>query len=319
MSIFQLTLGQMLLLFTLLLAGVILCKAKILPEGSDTALSRLETYLLIPALYFYTFMNHCTVRNFAENAHLLLYGSVICVVFILLAYPLSLLFVKQDGSTERAYLRNVYKYAATFGNYGFVGNCIVLGIWGEEVFFQYSMFTFPLSVLGSTWGLYVLIPKDAGKTSLLSVLKKGLLTPPVIALVLGALVGLFGIAHYVPSFFVSAMSGAGDCMGPVAMVLSGFVIGRSKLSGLFGNVKVYVLSLLRLIALPAALSLILLPIKADSTVLRLALIAFATPIGMNTIVYPSAYGGDSKTGASMVLVSSILSLITIPIMCLIFL
>ena len=41
---------------------------------------------------------------------------------------------------------------------------------------------------------------------------------------------------------------------------------------------------------------------------------FAMPIGMNTIIYPATYGGDTKTGASMTMVSSVFSVITIPLM-----
>ena len=49
-------------------------------------------------------------------------------------------------------------------------------------------------------------------------------------------------------------------------------------------------------------------------IMILSLIAFATPLGLNTIVYPAAYGGDTKPGASMAMVSHILSVITIPVM-----
>ena len=52
--------------------------------------------------------------------------------------------------------------------------------------------------------------------------------------------------------------------------------------------------------------------------MTIALIAFATPPVLNTIVYPSAYGGEKKTGASMAMISHTLSVITIPLMYLIF-
>ncbi len=52
--------------------------------------------------------------------------------------------------------------------------------------------------------------------------------------------------------------------------------------------------------------------------MTLALIAFATSLGLNTIVSLAAYGGDTKIGASMTTISHTLSVITIPLMCLIF-
>ena len=56
----------------------------------------------------------------------------------------------------------------------------------------------------------------------------------------------------------------------------------------------------------------------NDEIMTLALIAFATPLGLNTIVFPAAYGGDTKTGAAMAVISHTLSVITIPFMYLIF-
>ena len=84
------------------------------------------------------------------------------------------------------------------------------------------------------------------------------------------------------------------------------------------NKKVYVASFLRLIVIPAVIMIALKFIGANDDLMTLALIAFATPLGLNTIVYPAAYGGETKTGASMAMVSHALSVITIPVMYLIF-
>ncbi len=50
MDIFVSTLQQMLTMFTFILLGYILRKTLILPEGSDTTMSRLEAYIFVPAL-----------------------------------------------------------------------------------------------------------------------------------------------------------------------------------------------------------------------------------------------------------------------------
>jgi predicted permease len=48
--------------------------------------------------------------------------------------------------------------------------------------------------------------------------------------------------------------------------------------------------------------------------MTLALIFVGTPLGLNSIVYPATYGGDTQTGASMASISHTLSVITIPMM-----
>ena len=318
MEIFNLTLNQMLMMFSLILVGFTLRKKKIIPEGTGVALAKLETFVFVPALSLYSQMTQCTVQTFKENSVLILYGLVIVIAAIILSYPLSRLFVpKTSGSSEKLYQRNIYKYAMTFGNYGFMGNFIILGIWGNEFFYKYSLFVFFVAILCSSWGLFILIPKDQN-TSIWKNLKKGLLTPPLIALLFGMMIGLSGLSQYVPDFVVRAFDSTGMCQGPVAMVLAGIVIGGYNFKNLLKNKKVYVASLLRLVVIPAAMMLVLKLLGINDEIMTFALIAFATPLGLNTIVYPAAYGGDTKTGASMTMISHTLSVVTIPLMYLIF-
>ena len=318
MEIFTLTLKQMLMMFLLIIVGFVLRKKSILPDNAQVTMSKLETFLFVPALSLYAQMTKCNVKTFMENSSLLLYSLVLVLLAIALAYGLSVLFVrKAKGSPEREYQKNVYKYAMTFGNFGFMGNFIILGVFGEEMFFKYSLFTLVFSIACNSWGLFVLIPKDKS-AGVLHNLKKGLLTPPVLALVGGIILGLTGVANYIPDFVVNAVNNASKCQGPVAMVLAGFVIGGYNLKELLLNKKVYVASIFRLVLIPAVFMVVLKLIGASYEIQLLSLICFATPLGLNTIVFPAAYGGETKTGASMAMISHVLSVITIPLMYLVF-
>lgn len=314
MDVFFLTFNQMLTMFIFIVIGYLLRRTKILPETSYLTMSRLETYFFVPALTLYNWMTNCTVNSLKENSVLIFYGLVLILCAIALAYPLSKLFVRNAENVELDYQRNIYKYAMTFGNYGFMGNFIVLGIWGGEMFFKYSMFTLCIAFACSSWGLMILIPKEkAGKQSFKEIMKR-VFTPPIIALIVGLFAGLFNVKQYVPEFAMSVLSDASDCMGPVAMLLAGVVIGGYDLKELLTYKKVYVATLMRLIVIPACFVLMLRLIGTNKEIMTLAMIAFATPLGLNTIVYPAAYGGDVKTGASMTMISHTLSVITIPLM-----
>lgn len=318
MEIFFLTLKQMLMMFSLILVGLLLRKKSILPDDSDSAMAKLETFVFCPALAFYTQITKCTVQTFKENSALIFYGLAVILVAIALSYPLSKCFVRNHAaSSELSYSRNIYKYAMTFGNYGFMGNFIILGVWGEDFFYKYSLFTFFVAIFCSSWGLYILIPKDKNASALENI-KKGLLTPPMIALVLGVILGLLDVGKYMPDFFVSALNEAAKCQGPIAMLLAGFVVGGYNIKEILFNKKVYIATFLRLVVIPGVMMVALKLLGASEEIMILALITFATPLGLNTIVYPAAYGGETKTGASMALVSHTLSVITIPLMYLIF-
>lgn len=314
MEMFYLTLSQMMTMFILIVAGYALRKGSILPEDSHLTMSRLETYALVPALNIVNWSRNCNPQTLRENSVLIIYGLGVIIFAVALAYILSAVFVRNAKTDAEKYQRNIYKYAMTFGNYGYVGNFIILGVWGEEMFFKYSMFTLCIAFVCSSWGLIILIPKESGrKISFKSILRL-VFTPPIIALLIGMILGLSGLGSHMPSFVETALSNAGNCMGPVAMILAGFVIGGYNLKSLLFKKKVYIASIFRLILIPALFVMILKLLGVNETVLTLALICFATPFGMNTIVYPAAYGGDFRTGASMTVISSTISVITIPLM-----
>ena len=328
MEIFTLALQQMMTMFILMAVGFILRKKELLPDNAGSMIAKLLTYVIAPALLLNAQIKNCTPETFVKNADLLLYGLILTLASIVVAYPLSRLFIRNHKeSSARTYQRNIYKYALAFANYGYVGDFIILGIFDDEVYFKYTLFKFFMNILCYGWGLFILIPKDKGASALQN-LKKGLLTPPVIACVLGIVLGLLGVRDYMPGFVMSALDSAGKCQG-LSMVLAGFVVGNYSFKDMILNKKVYLASLMRLIVLPSTMlgALILLrpvlttitaPEVYDNIVLPFTLFAFAAPLGLNTIVYPATYGGDTKTGASMTLISSMLSVITLPLMYLLF-
>ncbi len=101
-------------------------------------------------------------------------------------------------------------------------------------------------------------------------------------------------------------------------MLAGVVIGGFNFKSPLNDKKVYVVSFMRLIANPIAIVLVMKLLGISDEIQTFALIAFACPLGLNTIIYPAAYGAETKTGASMAMISHVLSVITIPLMYLVF-
>ncbi len=313
MDVFFLVFQQLMMMAILILIGYFLKKKNLVPDNTAIALSKLELYVLVPAISFGTQLQYCTIENFTQNSSLILYGGVIVAIAVLLSYPLSSMFIRNASkSSELEYKRNIYKYALTFSNHGFIGNFLVLGIWGPEALFLYMMFVFIVGLVTQSWGLSILIPKGQG--SVKENLKKSLLAPPIVALVLGMICGLLNVRPYVPNFAISALDNLSNCMGPVAMVLAGLTIGEYDVKKLVSNVRVYVATALRLIIIPGVFLLALRWIGASEMVMRFTLVAFGGPLGMNTIVFPAAYGGETETGASMAVISNVIALVTIPLM-----
>lgn len=303
-QVFLATLSPMLVMFACMVIGFILNKKKLCPPNTTTVLSKLETYVLNPALILNTFSKYCTVSSLKEQYQLVLFSALAVILAVGLAYALSPLFAK------KGYNRHIYHYALAFGNFGFMGNAIVPAILGGDSLYTYMLFTLPLNIGVYTWGLTILIPKTEKRQNPL----KNLLNAPVMAVVIGAVLGLSGLTAYLPRFLTDTFSGLGSCMGPIAMVLTGFVIGDYPFKQLLSDKKIYIASVLRLFILPTGFILLLKLLGADSVTLIMCLFGFATPLGLNTVVFPAAYGGDTATGASMAMISHTACVITIPVM-----
>ena len=140
LSTFQATLSPMLVMFLCIVIGFTLNKKKLSPDNTATVLSKLENFVLVPALIVNTFMKYCTVASLRDQYRLILYSIFATLVAVALAYPISMLFEKD------AYKRNIYRYTIAFGNFGFMGNAIVPAIMGEEILYNYLLFTLPLNL-----------------------------------------------------------------------------------------------------------------------------------------------------------------------------
>ena len=102
------------------------------------------------------------------------------------------------------------------------------------------------------------------------------------------------------------------------MILTGFIVANYSINKLASIKRVYIATFLRLIILPLIFVFALKLFKTNDTIIMLTFCATAMPLGLNTVVFPAAYGGDTTPGASMALISHVLSIITIPIMFMMF-
>jgi len=310
---FLVTLDPILTLFICIAIGYILRKLGILPDGSGKAMATLETWVFCPALTFITMARYCTPSSLAAHAINVSFSAIGVLVAIAMAIPLGRLFVKSPSPE-----RGVYYYALTFANSGYFGDPVVANLFGEEMLSYYKMFCLPITVVIYTWGLSILTPTGKGGG-----LKK-LLNPPMVAMVLGIIAGLLGVGTSLPTFILGSLDSLKSCMGPVAMLLAGYTIAGYSVKSMLKKKKVYIASVLRLVVFPSVIIAVLFGLKSlvglipgvaiDNSVIYLALVATAAPLGLNTVVFPEAYGGDPETGAAMAMISHTLAVVSLPLM-----
>lgn len=315
MTPFFATLTPLLTLFICIAVGFVIYKFKLLPDNAAKILAVLETWVFCPALSFMTMVRFCTIDSIGEHLINIVLATIGVTVSMTVAILLSRAFAENDSSQ-----RGIYAYGIAFANGGYMGDPVVQTMFGDAVLSRYKIYYLPLSLLINSWGVSILIPSTQKKNFFL----KKLINPPTIAMLLGVVVGLSGLGKYLPAVVTNSLDTLKSCMGPVAMLLTGITIAKYNIFTMFKKKKVYAVTALRLLVMPALIISLLCGVKTlanalfglsiGNDVLFLTFFATATPLGLNTIIFPSAYGGDPETGASMAMISHTLCIITMPLL-----
>lgn len=278
------------------MAGYILCRKKLADSSHAKLLSTLEVYVFLPCMVFKTFSSNLTAKYLSGNWQAILTSTIIVVLIAISAHFTAKLF------TKNSFERNIYTYSLIVPNSGYMGYALAEALYGEQALMDMMFFCIPVSVFTYTVGFCMLTKRKF-------TLKK-LVHPVMIALVAGSLFGLSGLK--MPDILANILNSSGNCMAPVSMLLTGMVISEFDLKKLLSDVKGYIIVFLRLIAIPCIVSLVLILVGREEYLLS-AVLLFAMPCGLNTVVFPRLIDENCEIGARLACISSTLACITIPV------
>ncbi|MBE6601025.1 MAG: hypothetical protein E7637_00760 [Ruminococcaceae bacterium] len=315
MKLFTSTLEQMIFLFALILIGYLVVKLGVVPKNASGILAKMENNIFIPALVLGTFLKNFTVDTLQSAWKLLLVGFAI----ILVSIPITKLICK--CVTKDDYIQKIYTYGLVFSNFGFMGNAVVMSLF-PNYFTDYLIFTLPFWTVIYLVGVpRWLIPNEneKGSSSIKDSLKS-FLNPMFVSMLVGMILGIvlssLDLTPDAANPLMKVITVAGDCMSPIAMLITGITIAGYPFKKMLLNPGIYVVTAFRLLVYPAIALLVfffLKPLAIPEYIVVCTVCLMAMPLGLNTIVVPSAYGKDTSVAAGMALVSHLLSIGTIPL------
>ena len=287
---------QLFLLYTFMLCGYIFGKSGIIAHDHSKVLSTIAVYIFLPCNIFKAFSKNFTL-DYLKNYYPFLIVSTVALILIVTAVH----FVVKLFS-KNSYDRKVYEYSLIVPNGGYMGQPLAESIFGATGLLDIIVFNIPVSFYIYTLGFCMLTKRSFS-------LKK-LCNPVMISMLIGALVGLIGIP--VPSALTNLTSSASACMAPIAMILAGLSMSEFRAKDLLLYPKAYMASAIKIFVIPMAIFIVLKPF-ASAEMLRAAVLLYAMPCGMNSIVFAKLVDEDCHTGARLALISNLLAIITIPI------
>lgn len=288
--------------FILVILGVILRKRKIVNHETDKGLTTLIINLLMPCFIFDNILGSQAASNLSNVASLATLGAGIIIASIALVYFLSPLLGLKEGHGRRS-----FTVASSIQNYGYLVVPLIISIYGDKELLA-TLFLHNLGVEIAIYTIGIMI--FSGKISLHP---KIFLKAPVIAVVVGVALNVSSLAPHIPSPILAAIAMIGSAAFPLALIAIGMSIGEVLPETKF-TLRVGISAVAtRLILLPAMILAVAYFLPVEQSTKKVLLLQAAMPAALFPIVLARHYGGKPSLVAEVILVTSIVSFITMPI------
>lgn len=299
-DVFELTMSKVSVLLIYIGIGYFLRRHHDLPDDAGRVLSLLCTLLFSPAYSIINISQSFTREVLGQNFVLISYGLLFTCASIGLSIMLSKPFARDKIE------RNSLIYAFSIPNTGYFGYPVIEGVFGQEILAAAMIFLIPLNLATNSFGYSLFV---GGKKC---PLKKILLTPMLISLIIGMGLGLSGLK--LPNFLENVLNTTGNCMSPCAMLLAGFMMGKFSLNELLSGWRPYVYSVIRLLGIPLIFGVVLLLFGLKGQYLMMPLLVVGIPLGLNLVIYPESQGQEKQASenAKLCFVSYLLALVVLP-------
>lgn len=314
-------------LLILMIPGYILVKTKMLNEKAESALSTIVLYVCQPALMIMAFQKKPFSSELAVN--MIIVAGLALLIHIVMILFMILVFRNKSKSAKI----NCLRFASVFGNCGYMGLPFLQSLFSgnafeAEVLIYGGVVIMIFNLL--TWSVGVFMMTGDRKQINL---KNALLNPTVIALIIGLL--LFFIVKIPLKDVVDVAVGGSvgdkileglsksigflsEMVTPTAMIVIGMKIAKVKPKHLFMDKWAYVNAINKLLIMSLLTMLIVAWLPVDNIIKWSMVFLLSMPSANNTVLFAVTFGGDSKSGSVYVLLSTILSILTIPLMFLLF-
>lgn len=294
---------QMLVMLVLLVAGVVSAKAGVMDE--ETCRRFTSFNLLIPqsCMILSSILGADIELSAGRVAVILGTGLVMYGILVALGLLTPILYRCKPGD------KGIYSFMTIFGNVGFMGIPVARSLLGSEAGLYAALLNIPFNLLAYTLGIALL--HSGGKKE--PVNWKLLLNVPLLVSAASIVLLCFHVRLSGP--LGTAVDMLGDMILPSSMIIIGASLGRQKLKDVFGDWRVYLFSPMRLIVVPVVLWAILHLFVKDAVFLGTMTLQGAMPVAAFATMLSIEYGGNVEMASKTVFVTTVLSVLTIPLVC----
>ncbi len=299
---FSAIINQIIVLFLVLFLGYFIRKRNIIDDHTSKKMSSFIVNITAPMLILSSMMSKTELGS-REILSILSISIMVYICLFLMTFIIPrILGVEQHNL-------GVYKFMIMFSNVGFMGFPVVESIFGKEAIFYASIYNLPCSALVYTLGIFFVSMNNKERVKFEF---KKMLNPGVCAVIIGLFIFTF---KWTPPIAIGkTINMIGGLTTPLSMIVIGASLANVKIKNIFSNVRLYIYSVLKLIVFPVIILLIIRNFGFNPIMAGVPVIVTGMPVAANAVILSKEFGGNDELASEGVFISTMLSIITIPLM-----
>lgn len=286
-------------MFLYMFAGYILFRTEKLTIRGSRDIAAILVWLVIPAVIVNSFCVEFSRLKLIQ----LVQSALISALGIGIAMIIAALIFKNHP---------IDNFGCAFSNAGFVGIPLVQAALGNEAVFYIVAIVAMMNMLQWSYGVKVI----TGERSMVG-LRHLIINPIFVSIIMGLIIFVTGTGAHLPDIISSTLSGLSSLNAPLAMLVLGSYLAQSDMKKMFTSGHLYWVSAVRLLIIPAVTLLVFRFIPIEHSIFLTVFIALSTPAGANVAVYANLYDADYPYACQVVAITTLISIITLPLMILI--
>ncbi len=289
-------------MFLILLAGYLLSRCGLIDTETNRKLSNLLLMFVSPFLIFVSYQ-----MDFSQE---LLTGWLQTLFFSILAFALTILATRFVIPGSSRYDKSLERISVIYSNCGYIGLPLLDALFGQQGVFYMTVYMTVFNVLAWTQGVMLLDSKREFRQ-----MAKNLCSPMIIGVALGAL--CFFCQIRLPESLLNPMTSIGNMNTPLAMLIAGASLAEADLLQMLRKGRLYLISAIKLLFCPLLFLATAIWFPFGNLPLTTVFLGAACPSGTLATLFALRYGRDNAYATELLAISTVLSILTIPLMILI--
>lgn len=295
----RVVISQMLELFLILTLGYVAAKKKVVSPKFGTQLSNFILSITLPCMMI---ASVSTMPDDTDKNDVLMMFAIAILFYVIMpfvAYGIArMLMVKKEE-------RNLYMYMTIWSNIGFMGFPVIASIFGEGALFYATIFNLIFNLSNFTLG--IMLMSNEGKKALNF---KKFLSPGMISSIVAVI--MFAANLRLPEFLNDTLKTVGGTTTTLAMIVIGIALSGIPIKSVFMEIRLYPYVIIKQMLLPLFAWVILKNMIVNPYLLGIVIVIIAMPVGTSSVLFANRYENDVALATKGVFITTLASVVTIP-------